>query len=289
MNIIHSCSSVCSNRHLNHRRKLEPRQRCQSLKSPALKMSINQHSSQARLPHREPYTSKSPPSSPKPFMHDPATTFYTPVTSPAREGWLAPPTSPTRVVRDPIACAQQSIASEFDAQRRRIQELESEVRSMRLALEDHFNSRPPQPVARTEPAPSHMPISPGLASASARSTGSRPGSSRTSMGQEDFFKLFLPMKTRVGPTGGLVATAAASNGVAVTEGTRQSTRKLRLSREPGGGAPSTPKEGNAGPLSSTSRAKGTGAEDTERRGRLGAGSVDAWLKRTLSVRATEQP
>ncbi|KAK0250685.1 hypothetical protein B0A54_01500 [Friedmanniomyces endolithicus] len=190
-------------------------------------------------------------------MHDPATTFYTPVTSPAREGWLAPPTSPTRVVRDPIACAQQSIASEFDAQRRRIQELESEMRSMRLALEDHFNSRPPQPVARTETAPSHMPISPGLASVSARSTGSRPGSSRTSMGQEDFFKLFLPMETRVGPTGGLEGTAAASNGFAATEGERRSTGKLPLSMKPGGQAPSTRKEGSAGPLNSTSCANGT--------------------------------
>ncbi|KAK0366681.1 hypothetical protein LTR91_001402 [Friedmanniomyces endolithicus] len=60
-------------------------------------------------------------------MHDPATTFYSPVTSPPREGWLAPPRSATRVVRDPIACAQQNIASEFDAQRRRIQELESDL------------------------------------------------------------------------------------------------------------------------------------------------------------------
>ncbi|KAK0264762.1 hypothetical protein LTS09_001169 [Friedmanniomyces endolithicus] len=220
----------------------------------AFKMPINEHGSRVHSPHHEPYPSKSSPTTPTANMHDPATTYYTPVTWPPREGALAPPTSPTRVVRDPIACAQQSIASEFDAQRRRIQGLESQLRSMRLALDDHLKSRPPQIVATTGPAPAYMPSSPGLASPSASSTRSRLGSSRTSMGQEDFFKLFLPMEARVGSTGGLEATAAASNGFEATEGERRSTGKLPSLRMPEGQAPSTGEQGSAGPPSSTSRA-----------------------------------
>ncbi len=77
------------------------------------------------------------------------------------------------------------------------------------------------------------------------------------MSEEEFFKLFVPMEARAGPTGGFKATTATPNGSAATEGNRRSAGKLQSSMKRGGQAPSTPKEGSAGPLSTTSRANGT--------------------------------
>ncbi|TKA73794.1 hypothetical protein B0A55_05530 [Friedmanniomyces simplex] len=180
------------------------------------------------------HNSKSPPASATKNSNDPATTFYSTITSPPRKGWLAPPTSPTSLVRDPSAAAKQSIASEFDTQRRRIQELEAEVRSMRLALEEFFKGRSTQPLATTTTLPvptSYMPSSSGLASPSATSSVSRLDSSQALMSEEDFFKLFVPLEARAGPEPELEPTVAEAKAFAVAVGTHQRTVKPQSPRK----------------------------------------------------------